>query len=187
MEIELHAPFSESDLLSLHAGDRVFLCGTVYTARDQAHKRIAEAIENGAPLPFDLQGSAIYYVGPTPSGPDRIIGSAGPTTACRMDAYSPLLLDHGNRVMIGKGSRGEAVKEAIIRNRAVYLAAAGGCGALLSSCVRSCRLIAYEDLGCEAIRALTVERMPLTVAIDSYGNDLFFLGPQSYRKECQYD
>ena len=164
----------------LRAGDTVLLSGIVYTARDAAHKRMCEALDAGETLPFDLTGSAIYYVGPTPEKPGQIIGSAGPTTSGRMDAYSPRLLDLGNKIMIGKGKRDAAVKEAVIRNGAVYMAALGGAGALMCQCVKSLEIIAWPDLGCEAVRRLQVEDMPLTVILDAHGGDLYESGPNAF-------
>ena len=140
-----------------------------------------EARAGGEPLPFDLEGSAIYYVGPTPERPGAVIGSAGPTTSGRMDAMSPRLLDLGNKVMIGKGKRDAAVKEAVVRNGAVYLAALGGAGALMAKSVKTLEVIAWPDLGCEAVRRLTVEQMPLTVILDAHGGDLYLSGPEAYR------
>ncbi|MDO5445202.1 MAG: FumA C-terminus/TtdB family hydratase beta subunit [Eubacteriales bacterium] len=165
---------------SLRAGDRVLLSGTVYTARDQAHMRMAECIASEQALPFELSGSAIYYVGPTPEHGELAIGSAGPTTAGRMDAFSPMLLDLGNKIMIGKGRRSREVTEAVVRNGAVYLGAVGGAGALMSAGIKKCEVIAWPDLGCEAVRRLEVEDMPLTVVIDSTGNDLYLSGPEDY-------
>ena len=167
MQYELKTPCTAQDLAPLKAGDTVLLSGVVYTARDQAHKRMIEALDRGEALPFDLEGSAIYYVGPTPERPGEIIGSAGPTTSGRMDAMSPRLLDLGNKIMIGKGKRAAAVKEAVVRNGAVYLAALGGAGALMAQSVKTLEVIAWPDLGCEAVRRLTVEKMPLTVILDA--------------------
>lgn len=182
MKYKLTVPVAENNeiLAKLRAGDSVLLSGTVYTARDQGHRRMLEILKSGDELPFDIMGSAIYYVGPTPGKEGPASGSAGPTTSGRMDAYSPALIDLGNRVMIGKGRRNEAVKNAIKRNGAVYLAAVGGAGALMSGCIRSSRIVAWEDLGCEALRRLEVEDMPLTVAIDSQGNDWYSIGPSEY-------
>ncbi|MBR1456399.1 MAG: Fe-S-containing hydro-lyase [Oscillospiraceae bacterium] len=182
MEYRLQTPITKEQLSPLRAGDRVLLSGTVYTARDAAHKRMAELLDEGRPLPFPLPGSVIYYVGPTPEPPGCVIGSAGPTTSGRMDAYSPRLLDLGQSVMIGKGDRSPAVIDAIRRNAAVYLAALGGAGALMSACVQSVRIVCWEDLGCEAVRELQVRDMPLTVAIDSLGNDVYKSGPAAYLK-----
>ena len=173
MEIKLEAPITKEKLADLKAGDRVLLTGTVYTARDQAHKRMTEAVKEGRELPFDIAGSIIYYVGPSPAPPGRPIGSAGPTTSYRMDPYAPMLLDLGQAAMIGKGPRNEEVKAAIIRNGAVYFAAIGGAAALISKSVKSAEVIAFDDLGAEAVRRLEVEDMPLIVAIDSTGEDLY--------------
>lgn len=180
MEHKLTTPCTAADLAALKAGDTVLLSGTVYTARDQAHKRMMEALEAGQPLPFDIQGSAIYYVGPTPERPGQVIGSAGPTTSGRMDAYSPALLRLGNLVMIGKGKRDPAVKQAVQECGGVYLAALGGAGALMAQCVKELEVIAWPDLGCEAVRRLTVENMPLTVILDPQGGDLYESGPADY-------
>lgn len=180
MEYKLHTPCTREDLQALRAGDRVLLSGTVYTARDQAHKRMEECLNKGLPLPFPIAGSAIYYVGPTPEKPGQVIGSAGPTTSGRMDSWSPRLLQLGNLVMIGKGRRSEAVREAVRQAGGVYLAALGGAGALMAGCIQSCEVIAWEDLGCEAVRKLTVQDMPLTVILDSAGGDLYTSGPRAY-------
>lgn len=180
MQYKLTTPCTSEDLAKLRAGDTVLLSGIVYTARDAAHKRMCEALDAGQTLPFDLEGSAIYYVGPTPEKPGQIIGSAGPTTSGRMDAYSPRLLDLGNKIMIGKGKRDAGVKEAVVRNGAVYVAALGGAGALMCQCVKSLEVIAWPDLGCEAVRRLQVEDMPLTVILDSQGGDLYESGPSAY-------
>ena len=180
MEYRLTTPCTAQDLAPLKAGDTVLLSGVVYTARDQAHKRMMEALDKGETLPFDLEGSAIYYVGPTPERPGEIIGSAGPTTSGRMDAMSPRLLDLGNKIMIGKGKRSEAVIEAIRACGAVYFGATGGCGALLSQCIKKAEVIAYPDLGPEAVRRLYVENFPVTVIIDSEGNNLYEIGRQNY-------
>ena len=180
MQYELTTPCTAADLAPLKAGDTVLLSGVVYTARDQAHKRMLEALDKGEKLPFDLEGSAIYYVGPTPERPGEVIGSAGPTTSGRMDAMSPRLLDMGNKIMIGKGKRDAAVKEAVVRSGAVYLAALGGAGALMAQSVKTLEVIAWPDLGCEAVRRLTVEKMPLTVILDAHGGDLYTSGPAAY-------
>lgn len=180
MEHKITTPCTAADLAALRAGDTVRLSGVVYTARDQAHKRMMEALDAGEALPFPLEGSAIYYVGPTPERPGQVIGSAGPTTSGRMDAYSPRLLALGNRVMIGKGKRDDAVKQAVKETGSVYLAALGGAGALMGQCVKKLEVIAWEDLGCEAVRRLEVEDMPLTVILDSCGNDLYESGPAAY-------
>lgn len=180
MQYKLTTPVTREDLAPLKAGDRVLLSGTVYTARDAAHKRMMELLDAGKELPFPVEGSALYYVGPTPERPGEVIGSAGPTTSGRMDAYSPRLLDLGQAVMIGKGARNRAVKDAVLRNGAIYLAALGGAGALMAACVRDLEVICWEDLGCEAVRRLEVENMPLTVILDSHGGDLYQSGPAAY-------
>ena len=180
MEYHLTTPVTREDLSPLHAGDTVLLSGVVYTARDAAHKRMMELLDAGQPLPFPVEGSAIYYVGPTPERPGEVIGSAGPTTSGRMDAYSPRLLDMGQAVMIGKGARNQAVKDAVVRSGGVYLAALGGAGALMAESVKSLEIICWEDLGCEAVRRLEVENFPLTVILDPHGGDLYQSGPQAY-------
>lgn len=158
---------------TLRAGDRVLLSGTAYTARDAAHRRMAQALEQGEPLPFPLDGAVIYYAGPTPAPAHLPIGSCGPTTSGRMDVYTPALLDRGLAAMIGKGERRSEVCEAICRNKAVYLCAVGGAGALAAKCIDSCEVIAYEDLGCESVKKLHLKEFPLTVAIDCVGGNLF--------------
>ncbi len=183
MEYKISVPASEQELKKLKAGDSVLLSGTVYTARDAAHKRICECLDRGERPPFDLNGSAVYYVGPTPEHDGCCIGSAGPTTSGRMDAYSPRLLDAGLKIMIGKGNRSDEVVRSMIRNGAVYLAAIGG--ALMAASIEEAELVCWEDLGCEAVRRLTVKDMPLTVAIDSEGNDLYRLGRAQYLKEVK--
>ena len=173
MQKVLNVPFTKEEALSLRAGDSVKLTGTIYTARDAAHKRMDEAIAAGQELPFDLTENVIYYMGPSPAREGRPIGSAGPTTASRMDKYAPKLLDLGLIGMIGKGKRSDAVKEAMKRNGAVYFAAIGGAGALLSKAIVASEVIAYDDLGTEAIRKLTVKDFPAIVVIDSTGEDLY--------------
>ena len=185
MEHRINTPIRKEVLSALRAGDRVLLSGTVYTARDAAHQRMMERLDRGEALPFELEGSAIYYVGPTPERPGQVIGSAGPTTSGRMDKFSPRLLDLGQPVMIGKGARSREVKEAIVRNGAVYLAAMGGAGAVMSASVDSADVVCWEDLGCEAVRRLHVTDMPLTVVIDSLGNDLYESGPEAYLKSLE--
>lgn len=180
MEHRLETPIDKEKLKALRAGDMVYLSGTVYTARDAAHKRMMESLDKGEPLPFPLEGSVIYYVGPTPEAPGQVIGAAGPTTSGRMDAYAPRLLDLGLAAMIGKGGRNEDVQKAVVRNGAVYLAALGGAGALMAGSVESLEIIAWEDLGCEAVRRLEVEDMPLTVILDSVGGNLYKSGPAAY-------
>lgn len=185
MEYVMSFPADKAELSKLRAGDKLTVSGTIYTARDAAHKRLTELIASGEELPLDIRGAAVYYAGPTPEKPGQVIGSCGPTTSGRMDAYAPGLLDRGLAVMIGKGDRNAAVIDAIVRNGAVYLAAMGGAGALMGSCVKAARIVCYEDLGCEAIRELKVENMPLTVVIDSQGNDLYKTGPEAYRRSLE--
>ncbi|WP_418455049.1 FumA C-terminus/TtdB family hydratase beta subunit [Allofournierella sp.] len=181
MQHTLSTPCARQDLAALRAGDTVLLSGTVYTARDAAHKRMMELLDAGGEPPFPLAGSAVYYVGPTPGRPGQVVGSAGPTTSGRMDAYSPRLIRLGQLVMIGKGARSEAVKRAVKECGAVYLAALGGAGALLAASIRQAELVAWPDLGCEAVRRLTVRDMPLTVVLDPVGGDLYESGPAAYR------
>ena len=183
MQYKLTTPVSRADLAPLKAGDTVLLSGVVYTARDAAHKRMMELLDQGKPLPFPVEGSALYYVGPTPERPGDVIGSAGPTTAGRMDKYAPKLLDLGLRAMIGKGKRSKEVHQAVVRNKAVYFAAVGGAGALLSKAVVSSQTVAYDDLGTEAIRKLEIKDFPVIVVIDTQGNDLYETAAQAYRKE----
>lgn len=173
MEKHITVPFDKETAKSLKAGDYVYLTGVIYTARDAAHKRMDEALNNGDKLPIDIEGNVIYYMGPSPAREGRPIGSAGPTTATRMDKYTPRLLDMGLTGMIGKGKRQLKVKEAIVRNNAVYFAAVGGAGALLSQRILKSDVVAYDDLGTEAIRRLEVENFPVIVVIDSEGNDLY--------------
>ncbi len=173
MDRHIQLPLSKEDVQSLHAGDYVYLTGTVYTARDAAHKRMKEAIDRHEALPIDIRECVIYYMGPSPARPGRPIGSAGPTTAGRMDKYAPELMDMGMRAMIGKGRRTQEVRDAIVRNGCVYFAAVGGAGALLSQRIVSSEVIAYEDLGTEAIRRLEVRDFPVIVAIDCEGNCVY--------------
>ncbi len=173
MEKHIQAPVCEQDIASLHAGDYVYISGTIYTARDAAHKRMQETLAAGGPLPVDLNGNILYYMGPSPAREGQVIGSAGPTTAGRMDRYTPELLDLGLKGMIGKGRRSIKVKEAIVRNGAVYFAAVGGAGALLSKAILKSEVIAYDDLGTEAIRRLEVKDFPVIVVIDGEGKDLY--------------
>ena len=180
MQYKLTTPIAQKDLGRLRAGDTVLLSGTVYTARDAAHKRMMELLDAGKQLPFPVKNSVLYYVGPTPERPGEVIGSAGPTTSGRMDAYSPRLLDLGQAIMVGKGARNQAVKDAVVRNGAVYMAALGGAGALMAACVKKLEVICWEDLGCEAVRRLEVEDMPLTVILDAHGGDLYASGPAAY-------
>ena len=185
MEYRFNLPVSQAELDKLKAGDKVILSGVIYTARDAAHKRLTELMAQGGCLPIDLDGTAIYYAGPTPEKPGEVIGSAGPTTSGRMDPYAPILLDAGLKMMIGKGNRSADVVEAIVRNHAVYFAAMGGAGALMGSCVEKLDIVCYEDLGCEAIRRLEVKDMPLTVAIDSRGENIYSVGPEAYLKSLE--
>lgn len=173
MDKYIKAPISDEAAKSLRAGDYVYITGTIYTARDAAHKRMFEALEKGGKLPIDLNNNIIYYMGPSPAREGRPIGSAGPTTSSRMDKYTPILLDLGLKGMIGKGKRSEAVKDAIVRNGAVYFAAVGGAGALLSKRILKSEIIAYDDLGTEAVRKLEVENFPVIVVIDSDGKNLY--------------
>ncbi|MBQ5421682.1 MAG: Fe-S-containing hydro-lyase [Clostridium sp.] len=182
MDIRLQAPFDRETAKSLHAGDYVLISGTIYTARDAAHKRMAEALAEGKELPFDIRGNIIYYMGPSPAREGRPIGSAGPTTATRMDKYTPELLDLGLGGMIGKGKRSAAVVDGIVRNGAVYFASVGGAGALLSKCITDSVIIAYEDLGTEAIRKLTVKDFPAIVVIDAEGNNIYETAWKKYAK-----
>lgn len=173
MDKYINVPLSKEDAASLRSGDYVYLTGTIYTARDAAHKRMYEALQKGETLPMEMESNVIYYMGPSPAREGRPIGSAGPTTASRMDKYAPSLLDLGLRGMIGKGKRSAEVKEAVVRNQAVYFAAVGGAGALLSKSIVSSEVIAYDDLGTEAIRKLEVKDFPVIVVIDSEGNNLY--------------
>lgn len=182
MDRYIKAPISDEDARSLCAGDYVYITGTIYTARDAAHKRMYEVLEKNEKLPIDMRNNMIYYMGPSPARRGRAIGSAGPTTASRMDKYAPALLDLGLKGMIGKGKRSQAVKDAIVRNGAVYFAAVGGAGALLSQRITKSKIIAYDDLGTEAIRELEVENFPVIVVIDSKGNDLYETAIEQYRK-----
>lgn len=173
MDININTPLTEDITKKLHAGDFVFITGTIYTARDAAHKRMYEAIKNGENLPVDMENDIIYYMGPSPAREGRVIGSAGPTTASRMDKYAPQLLDMGLKGMIGKGKRSKEVIDAIKKNNAVYFASIGGAGALLSKSIKKSTVIAYDDLGTEAIRKLEVENFPAIVVIDCDGNNLY--------------
>ena len=171
--MNIHLPFTKDVIKTLKAGDTISVSGVMFTARDAAHKRMAEALAAGKPLPFDLTGQTIYYAGPCPTKPGRVIGSCGPTTSCRMDQFAPALLDLGLLAMVGKGDRSDAVADAIKRNGAVYLAAIGGAGALYANAIKQVDVIAYEDLGPESVKRLVVENMPLTVVIDCFGNNLY--------------
>lgn len=180
MEIKLKGRLTRAGLEKLRAGDAVLYSGVLYTARDAAHQRLHQLLALGEKPPFPIGGSIIYYAGPTPAHPGAVIGSAGPTTSGRMDAYAPELLDRGLVAMIGKGPRSTAVKDSIVRNGACYFAAVGGAAALISRCVTSCQTVCWEDLGPESVKRLTVEDMPLTVAVDTLGGDWYELGPKKY-------
>lgn len=173
MEQHIKAPISREEAKKLRAGDYIYITGTIYTARDAAHKRMQEALDKGEKLPFSIKDNVIYYMGPSPAREGRPIGSAGPTTASRMDKYTPALLNLGLGAMIGKGKRSQAVIDAIVQNESVYFAAIGGAGAILSKCILSSEVIAYEDLGTEAVRRLEVKDFPVVVVIDSEGNNLY--------------
>ena len=183
MTRKIHTPLTREDARALRAGESCLLTGTIYTARDAAHKRLCELADAGKPLPMDIENAIIYFVGPTPAKPGQAIGSAGPTTSYRMDAYSPALIALGQTGMIGKGKRGEAVVDAMRRYGAVYLGAIGGLGALLGKCVKKAEVIAYPDLGAEAVRRLEVENFPVVVVIDSEGNNLYELGRRAYLEQ----
>ncbi len=183
MNRNIQVPLCSAETASLRAGDYVYLSGTIYTARDAAHKRMYEALQRGEALPVEVAGNTIYYMGPSPAREGRPIGSAGPTTAGRMDKYTPMLLNLGLKGMIGKGKRSREVREAIVRNGAVYFAAVGGAGALLSRAVLASEVIAYDELGTEAIRKLTVKDFPVIVVIDSQGNDLYETAVKAYSQE----
>ncbi len=181
--IRLVTPLSDENVERLRSGDRVLISGVIYTGRDAAHKRLVDLLKTGKDLPFDLRGQIIYYVGPAPAKPGHAFGSAGPTTSYRMDAYAPSLMEKGLKGMIGKGMRSEAVKEAMRRHKAVYFAATGGAGALLARRVKKAEIVAYEDLGPEAIRRLEVEDLPVIVVNDVKGNDLYIEGEKKYKRE----
>jgi fumarate hydratase subunit beta len=180
--IRLKTPLSDTDVEKLKAGDRVLITGIIYTGRDAAHKRLFDLLKEGKNLPFEIRGQIIYYVGPTPAKPGQVLGSAGPTTSYRMDAYSLALMEKGLKGMIGKGMRNDSVKEAMKKYKAVYFAATGGAGALLAKRVKKAEVVAYEDLGPEAIRRLEVEDFPVIVINDVRGNDLYIEGEKRYRK-----
>ena len=182
MNQTIQTPLNKDKIKDLKTGDYVYISGTIYTARDAAHKRLYEAYNRGETLPLELPDTIIYYLGPSPARPGQVIGSAGPTTSSRMDKYTPLLLDNGLTGMIGKGKRTPEVIDAIVRNGAVYFAAVGGAGALLSQCIKEAEVVAYDDLGTEAIRKLRVENLPVIVVIDSNGNNLYDTAPEKYKK-----
>ena len=181
-KIHITTPLTDEIISNLKSGDEVLISGTIYTARDAAHKKLIDSINSGENLPFDIKNAIIYYVGPSPKKPGDVIGSAGPTTSYRMDAYTPTLLDLGLKGMIGKGSRNKNVVESIKKNHAVYFAAIGGAGALISSTIKSSEVIAYEELGPEAVHKLTVENFPAIVVLDSNDNDLYIIEREKYKK-----
>lgn len=180
MEIKLQTPLTEDKIVNLKAGDSILLSGTIYAARDAAHKRLIDLLNEGKELPLNIKDETIYYVGPSPAKPGAVIGSAGPTTSYRMDAYAPALMDLGLRGMIGKGDRNSEVMEAIKRNKAIYFGAIGGAAALIGKSIIKSEIIAYEDLGAEAIRKMEVKDMPLVIIMDSEGNNLYEIGQQNY-------
>lgn len=182
-EYTLNTPLKDEDIIKLKAGDKVKLSGTIYTARDLAHGRLVKLIDENKELPFELDGQVIYYVGPSPAKEGKVIGSAGPTTSYRMDPYAPLLLQHGLKGMIGKGQRSEEVRKAICDYKGVYFGAVGGAAALIARCIKECEVIAYDDLGAEAVRKLRVEDFPLIVVNDIYGGDLYKIGKNEYKIE----
>ena len=179
---KIKLPLTDAIVKDLHAGDNVTLSGIIYVARDAAHKRMVDGLNKGQPLPFDIKGQTIYYMGPSPAKPGQVIGAAGPTTSGRMDSFSPRLMEAGLKGMVGKGNRTEAVKAAIKKYKAVYFAAIGGTGALIARSIKKSDVIAYEELGAEAVRRLEVEDFPVTVINDIYGNDLYEEGKAKYRK-----
>lgn len=181
-ELHLHTADLKAAIPELKAGDRLLLSGTVYTSRDAAHKRIFSLLDHGAPLPYPLKGSVIYYAGPTPAQKGMAVGSCGPTTSSRMDPYTPRLLDLGLTAMIGKGERSQAVIDAIVRNRSAYFCAVGGAGALIACCIQSAREIAFQDLGCESVKEFIIKDLPVFTAIDCKGNSIFSLGREAYRR-----
>lgn len=182
MNQTIQAPLKKEEVKKLKAGDYVYITGTIYTARDAAHKRMYDTMMEGKEIPIDLENNIIYYLGPTPAREGQVIGSAGPTTSSRMDKYAPLLMEHGLTGMIGKGKRSPAVIDAIKENTCVYFAAVGGAGALLSKCIKESEVIAYDDLGTEAIRKLKVENFPAIVVIDEQGNNLYETAVENYKK-----
>ena len=185
MAISVKVPLSREEAGKLRSGDSCLLSGVIYTARDAAHKRLCQLVAQGKELPLDIKDSVIYFVGPTPARPGEVIGSAGPTTSYRMDAYSPTLIALGQTGMIGKGKRSREVIDAMKAHGAVYFGAIGGCGALLSQCIKKSEVIAYDDLGAEAIRRLEVEDFPVVVIIDSQGNNLYETGPKAYLESLE--
>lgn len=184
-ELHIKTPVDDKTVSELTMGDKVYISGIIYTARDAAHERMMRLLEEGKPLPFDIKGQAIYYAGPTPPKPGRVIGSVGPTTSGRMDSYTPRLLDMGLKVMIGKGGRSKEVIDSMIKNKAVYMVAVGGAGAKIARCVRESSIVAFEDLGPEAIYRLVVEEFPAIVAIDCYGSNQYETGIKMYGRNRQ--
>lgn len=182
---KIEFPFTKDKLSKLKAGDSVLISGVIYTARDAAHKRLTEMLDRGESLPFELAGSIIYYVGPTPEKPGNVIGAAGPTTSYRMDSYAPRFLDLGQAGMIGKGQRSMDVHEAVVRNGAIYFAAIGGAGALIAKSILNSEVVAFEDLGAEAVRRLEISEFPAIVVIDSKGNNLYEIGPNAYLEQLK--
>ena len=182
MDKYIETPLTEEKVKDLQAGDYVYISGVIYTARDAAHKRMTEGLEKGEDLPFEIENQIIYYLGPTPNREGQVIGSAGPTTSSRMDKYAPVLLERGLKGMIGKGKRNDSVINSMKKNTAVYFAAVGGAGALLSKCIKKSEVIAYDDLGTEAIRRLEVENLPVITVIDCQGNDLYQTAVKEYEK-----
>ncbi len=178
----IQAPLSDDDVLSLKAGDNVLISGIIYSARDAAHKKLIELMDQGKELPIDLKGQIIFYVGPTPAKPGQVIGSAGPTTSGRMDAYTPQMLEKGMKACIGKGLRNQAVKDALQKHKGLYLAAVGGAGALLSKKIKKSEVVAYDELGPEAIRRMEVEDFPATVVNDAHGGDIYVEGAKAYAR-----
>lgn len=183
MDKYLNVPAKEEELIDLKSGDYVYLTGTIYTARDAAHKRMYDSLNEGQEIPVDLENQFVYYLGPTPAKEGQVIGSAGPTTSSRMDKYTPTMLNQGLKGMIGKGKRSQEVIDSIKENKAVYFAAVGGAGALLSQCIKEAEVIAYDDLGTEAIRKLRVEKFPVIVVIDSNGNNLYETAVEDFKKK----
>ncbi len=181
MPLQITSPLESKIIEQLRAGDQALISGVLYVARDAAHKRLVEALDRGDRLPFDIEGQTIYYMGPSPARPGQVIGAAGPTTSGRMDAYAPRLMEAGLKAMIGKGARNQAVKDAIPKYKAVYFAGIGGAGALMSQCIKKAEVVAYDDLGAEALRKIEVKDFPATVINDIYGGDLFEEGKAKYR------
>lgn len=185
-QLHIHTSELKQAIPDLRAGDRLLLSGTVYTSRDAAHKRIFSLLDQGKELPYPLEGSVIYYAGPTPAQKDMAVGSCGPTTSSRMDPYAPRLLDLGLTAMIGKGERSQSVIDAIVRNQAAYFCAVGGAGALIACCIKEAKEIAFQDLGCESVKRLTIEKFPVFTAIDTLGQSIFVTGRANYMRPTHY-